>query len=156
METFYGNWRFSEKLDGIVGGIPFAYRLLDKKYPNSKFIYTVRDDDSWLDSLRSLYAMRDFSKSDPSINMLLRIFSMGAFNDDYMLAIKYSHELGIDAYFKNRSNLLKFDVKSGWAPLCKFLGISVRTEAFPHLAKSVNLMPLKVVSVGNNSMACND
>ena len=29
--------------------------------------------------------------------------------------------------------LLVFDVKEGWAPLCRFLGAPVPAEPFPHL-----------------------
>lgn len=138
-QTFYGNWRFPEEIDGVVGGIPFAYRLLDRKYPNSKFIYTVRDDESWLDSMRCLYAIKDVGASEAPVNVLLRVFGVGAFDEDYLMTVKRSHELGMDEYFCGRSDLLKFDVKDGWEPLCDFLGLFTPTIEFPHEAKSMNV-----------------
>ena len=32
-----------------------------------------------------------------------------------------------------REKLLEFNVKQGWDPLCKFLGVAVPNEPFPHL-----------------------
>src|SRR5947209_1084232 len=32
-----------------------------------------------------------------------------------------------------RERLLVFDVAEGWEPLCRFLGVPVPTEPFPHL-----------------------
>ena len=50
--------------------IPNFYRELDKKYPNSKFILTVRDMDGWLNSCRKQFNQKLAEKRSDAANQL--------------------------------------------------------------------------------------
>lgn len=46
------------------------------------------------------------------------------------------------------SQLLIFNVKEGWGPLCKFLGKDVPAEPFPNVNESADIRKAKRVMVG--------
>jgi hypothetical protein len=120
--------------------IACQFRFLDRRFPGSRFIYTVRDKESWLQSCERFWrgARLQFTNSlFKSIHCLLyrRIdFHRNAFSRAYD-----EHHQTILDYFAERSNdLLTLDVckGDGWPMLCSFLGTDVPSTPFPHRNQS--------------------
>lgn len=92
-----------------------VYRLLDARYPNSKFINTIREPESWVASFQ-----RHFGKGDEA-----------ALLEDY-----HRRNAEIRAYFAGRErDFLEIDVVGGgggWLELTRFLGFPQRLAPFPN------------------------
>lgn len=103
---------------------------LYEQYPGSKFILTVRDMDSWLDS-RAYHVQRNLTDSQYSHNYL----SLAP--DKWRQDRATRHQL-IDNFFRDRrGELLVIDIcgGQGWETLCPFLGKPIPQVAFPYLNK---------------------
>ncbi|TPX36836.1 hypothetical protein SeMB42_g07017 [Synchytrium endobioticum] len=127
---------------------------LMKAYPDAKVILSVRDPGKWHDSvMQTIWRANEVFKSWES-----RLFSM-----PFGLRIATSpglHDLydfkGTGKPVSDRENAIKefnkwtehvkkvvpkdrllvFEVKEGWAPLCKFLGVPVPLKEFPNVNDS--------------------
>ena len=123
------------------------YREIAEAFPEAKIILTVRDAESWYQSTYdTLYQLVLMSEKNPPIadSLQARIYRItstmvwdgvfhGRFSDkDYAIEIFNNHNqeiiqnVGLD-------NLLVYDVKQGWEPLCSFLGVDVPPGDFPHV-----------------------
>jgi len=120
--------------------VAYFYKKLDQFYPGSKFICTIRDQESWLDS-----ASRHFK--DPRLNfganrMLTSIFSSSRFHKDWWINGYKNHISGIAQHFKDRKEDLMFlniCGGDGWIELCSFLKKEVpKIETFPDTNKGIN------------------
>jgi hypothetical protein len=116
------------------------FRELFKAYPAAKFILTHRSPESWADSFGStiykLMAGRD--QAPPEMKEWLEMgagvvaktgFPDGLDRDGLIKAFKAHNEA-----VKNTipaDQLLVYEVKDGWDPLCDFLGKPVPSEPFP-------------------------
>ncbi len=128
-----------DKFDAITD-IPGAmgremYKTLDTKYPNAKFILTVRERKSWLKSIRTQIVSKIGTNKD-SLLMQKRLKCWGTleFDDKLYSDIYDDYYMVVTKYFKNRKkDLLIYDVcaKEGWNKLCKFLDKKVPNEEFP-------------------------
>ncbi|MEM8770398.1 MAG: sulfotransferase family protein [Pseudomonadota bacterium] len=120
---------------------PVFFRELDAAYPNSKFILTVRDSDSWFASLENHFgaapnAMQEFvyGAASPSGNR------------ERFLAVYEAHEQAVRAHFARRpDDLLIMDLKQGhgWDELCAFLGRPVPDSPFPAKNRSEDRQTLR-------------
>ncbi|MEO1040248.1 MAG: sulfotransferase family protein [Pseudomonadota bacterium] len=132
--------------DGItdITTAPY-YQQLDKAYPGSKFILTVRDKESWLRSCRNHWFNRPAFKAteDPDeethllMRQLLRAAVYGCYNfvPERFRWVYDRHISEVKAYFKDRpEDLLVLDVCSGegFEKLAPFLGRELPAEPFPH------------------------
>jgi hypothetical protein len=116
------------------------FRELVKEFPSAKFVLTQRDPERWADSFNAtiykLLAGRDQAPHE------MRAW-LGMAND---VIAKTGFPAGLDldglvqAFIAHNdavkeaipaSQLLVFEVKDGWEPLCAFLGVPTPTEAFP-------------------------
>lgn len=112
--------------------IPMLYRQLDRAYPGSKFILTVRDEHSWLDAVSRHFdprynRFRDGWSKDPFTNRVHQVlygrqeFDAAIFLDRYR-----RHTRGVLEYFADRRDdllVMKIgDESTGWDSLCGFLG----------------------------------
>lgn len=116
------------------------YKHLDKKFPNSKFILTIRDVNNWIESyhrwetkinLRSQWFYNLVSNYCYGIDDFL--------SDENLMRQKYIERNNqIIEYFRNSNNLLILDLEKndGWEKLCSFLNKSVPEKSFPHLNKT--------------------
>jgi len=118
--------------------IPVAYqfRLLDRKYPGSKFILTLRDRDAWLESVRRLLEKRPLQKGTLNYSLWQSLYGTTE-SDDWKLGQAYGRHTGVVAqWFRNRpGSLLAFrlcDIPDKWEKLCAFLGKEVPNVPFPH------------------------
>jgi len=136
--------RFKSLSDGPWNFGDF-YKVLDKHFPDSKFILTVRDSDSWFNSLRKWCTPRYGIKS--SIKCLpdgpafhKAIFGMTEDSlEDHETRYKSVYEQrnqDIVDHFKDTNKLLVVDWNQhGWKELCEFLEIPTVKRAFPHMNK---------------------
>lgn len=150
-ELMAGKYNFSilNDFDGItdITVAPF-YAQLDKLFPDSKFILTVRDKESWLRSLEAQWNTKpvfDDSRAGKETNMqrrrLLRVAAYGTytFNEDRFSYVYDLHYKNVVEYFKERpESLLIINIYAGegWEKLCPFLNQPVLDQPFPFIKKS--------------------
>jgi hypothetical protein len=145
-ELVAGKYRLSilENHEAILDTpIPALYPQFDAVYPGSKFILTVRQVDSWIDSMRrhrELQESREQARDDRVVSMTFRHFSRLVtygvidFNEERYRYVYNSHLREVERYFRERpEDLLVLDVCAGqgWEKLCSFLGKPLPTGAFP-------------------------
>lgn len=119
------------------------YQLLDKTYPNAKFIYLQRDSTVWLPSIRQLLIRmyKNLQRTDGGFNPTLKrcyndIFSPLTLEniekDDFLQSCYDRHQQGINEYFKGREqDLLQINVsdKNSFDSLLAFLEIdTIQTQ----------------------------
>lgn len=109
---------------------PLFYRELDKKFPGSKFILTVRPPEAWLRSQVKHFGAK-------MSRMRQWIYGKGCpdGNEAIYLARYNNHNAEVVDYFRERPNdLLVIDLTAGagWTDICKFLGHPLPDVPFPH------------------------
>ena len=116
------------------------FRELYEAYPNARFVHTTRSAESWADSFGStIYKLIAGRHEAPPemrdwLDMANRVVVATGFEDDLdrdglMRGFRAHDEAVRDAI--PAEQLLVFEVKEGWAPLCAFLGKPVPTDPFP-------------------------
>ena len=124
-------------------GARFYGEILEA-WPQARVILSVRDADSWYESCTaSLHATRDLVGARPAgaapavleavEGAIWQGVFAGRFPDrDYALEVFHRHRKQvIDSVPAER--LLIYDIRDGWAPLCRFLEAPVPETPFPHL-----------------------
>lgn len=129
------------------------YKQLITHYPDAKVIHTVRDPESWYKSCSetifwaskpSLVRMAKMMMQLPFSSVLRKRLPILQYNGSLM-----DKEFGNDLKNKEaviqrfkahteevlkivpKDRLLVYNVKEGWEPLCKFLGVPIPTTPFP-------------------------
>jgi hypothetical protein len=115
-----------------------VYQDVDRQYPGSKFILTVRDEQSWLRSIENNgNALREWRARFPAVSVLHRTLYGTALFEPKQFARAYrEHVRDVRAYFVDRpQDLLVMDVcgGEGWEALCPFLGRQAPDVPFPRL-----------------------
>jgi hypothetical protein len=130
-------FRFVEQYDAFED-IPWCviFKELDKKYPGSKFILTLRPTETWIKSIVDHFGI----KTDPIYEW---IFGAGCpkGNEEKYIARYEHHNEEVLEYFKDRpDDLLVFRLTEGdgWEKLCRFLHKDVPNIEFPHKNKGVD------------------
>ena len=130
------DFRKAAKYDGLTD-IPAArfYKELDKKFPGSKFILTVREEERWLDSARRHVFIGKWWKYPNRINQLHQdVLGDIVYNEKKFRKAYHQHHKDVMDYFRNRKNdLLVINICNGegWEKLCKFLGNEIPDVPFP-------------------------
>jgi len=111
------------------------YKELDNLLPGSKFILTIRDSESWYQSVK-----RHIGNLRSANHEWIYGRGKGLPKDDKENTINvYSnHNMEVINYFKDRPNdLLTLDFTKGdkWEKLCEFLNEEVPKVPFPHYNK---------------------
>ncbi len=110
--------------------ISHLYPELDRRFPNSKFILTVRNvRDRYQSALRHVEEdrsrrARGLSHAWLELESKRRFFQA---DTEHLAAVLW--------HFRNRSKdllVLRITEEAGWAQLCKFLALPVPIEPFPH------------------------
>ncbi len=115
------------------------YQELDRAFPGSKFILTVRDSTRWLGSYSNMLAKQGEAKEH--LNEIRRTLYGLPFPNvtaEQLVERYESHNREVRDYFRERpDDLLVVDWESGdgWEVLCNFLGREVPNEPFPHANK---------------------
>lgn len=127
------------KFDG-ASDLPVAvfFKELDRLYPGSKFILTIRNTRDWLKSYQ-LYEQRLLkiyrgSPPDWLRELTIRCYGQEQFNPQQWLKAYARHLKLVTEYFQSRSSdLLIFNMYGGqgWQELCDFLGCCIPKAPFP-------------------------
>lgn len=132
----FENLRFLE--GGADNGVLLFYKYLDYKFPNSKFVLTVRPLESWLDSMA--YAAGQFlingHDDDVAIMRRMLLYESVTFDSERFAQAYHRHHADVRRYFADRpSDLLEMDLLrgDGWHALCSFLDLPIPDAPFPHL-----------------------
>lgn len=132
-DLYMGLYTWPDLPDAAVHFGTRHYRRLEKSYPGSTYILTVRNKRDWLDSCEAQF--RKEYVYDP-MQELIRVdifgttdFDRDQFSDIYdahfHLAMRFFDELPANRW-------LVMDVNEGWGPLCEFLEKDEPDEPFPH------------------------
>lgn len=124
-----------EQLDAATDTpIARAYKQLDRAYPGSRFVLTVRDMDDWIASCRNFFDSPPEPGSDEE-QLALDIYGCIGFDEQKFRARYVAHLEGVQEYFANRpSDLLIMNICNGdgYELLCPFIGRPIPSEPFPH------------------------
>ena len=117
------------------------FAQLDRAWPDSKFILTVRDKDSWLRSAELHWRlMTEGWDTKPEFRRFTEficaaVYGSVAFSRERFSYASDTHVRNVIHYFRDRpEDLLILNICSGegWDKLCSFLGVAVPNEPFPH------------------------
>jgi Sulfotransferase domain len=115
------------------------FKALDAKFPESKFIYTVREIDSWLLSCRKhwrhLKTLRGTCKIPPFAEASeLTLYETLDYDATILKRAYYKHHESVIGHFCRRQNdllVLNIVAGDGWDKLCKFLKKPTPSIDFP-------------------------
>lgn len=162
------NDHFSEKTDSIINycmyaevfqdvpfSLPLAYEYLDKAYPNSKFILTIRDNpDQWYNSLvnfhSKIYCSGDsmptwsmikrsnYVRKNWSFEIHKKMFSLSEQDNPYdygkLTNLYTRHIYSVKKYFKNRPEdllIINLKDKTSFDQFKKFIRVKSEINQFP-------------------------
>jgi 3'-phosphoadenosine 5'-phosphosulfate (PAPS) 3'-phosphatase len=115
--------------------IPSFYRELDAKYPDSRFILTVRDMEGWLNSCKKQFTQKLADKQNEAHNQLfMDLYDSTVFDEQKFRKGYEDFVNGVFQYFADRpQDLLTLNVSAGdgWETLCPFLGKPLPDIPFP-------------------------
>jgi hypothetical protein len=113
-----------------------TFEMLDAKFPGSKFIYTVRRRESWLESCRRHWLRRQEKVDDINRELRKQLYGTIDFDADLFAQAYDRHETHVLHYFAERPHdFLVFDICGGrtdWERLCSFLSAPVPIVPFPN------------------------
>lgn len=118
--------------------IPMLFKELDRAYPGSKFILTMRDEVEWLKSVQGhftsgLNPFRGNWDSDPFTHQIhTELYGRRKFDAQVFLMRYRQHNLEVQEYFKDRPDDLLTLSAPGWARLCSFLNVPIPSLSYPH------------------------
>jgi len=139
-----GKQNWSQIYDGYRSAVDWPtacfFRELHREFPSARFVLTTRDPGRWADSfggtIYELLAGRDQAPEDKRdwLNMANEViektgFPAGLDRNGLMDAFT-AHCDAVRATIP-ADQLLEFEVKDGWKPLCDFLDVPVPDEPFP-------------------------
>ncbi|KAJ5689678.1 hypothetical protein N7462_004070 [Penicillium macrosclerotiorum] len=146
-------------LDGYTAvtdmpAVCFSKELIDA-YPEAKVVLVQREEEAWLRSFRT--AVIDTFFENAFISALVSTFDRKLMRPVYLLwkrllasddgflesaTKEQAEKKSLDVYRRHNAlveantspqNLLHFDLKDGWEPLCTFLGKEVPQVPFPNI-----------------------
>lgn len=115
------------------------WRELAERYPDAKVVLTVRDADSWFDSVSQTIFSEQMqgSLAGTPAEAMMQGAVLGPFGD------RLNDRAFMTDWFERRNQgvidalpaerLLVYSPKQGWEPLCAFLGVPVPDGPFPRV-----------------------
>ena len=120
-------------------GCTVFYKYLDYKFPSSKFVLTMRDTESWLESMEYIFGRYPCTREDDiAIQRRMLLYGTVGFDRTKLIESYRHHANDVRQYFVNRPNdLLEMNVLEGdgWEKLCPFLETETPPVPFPHSNK---------------------
>jgi len=130
---------------------PETYKYLDRAYPGSKFILTVRDADQWYRSITRFHAKMFGGGKVPTAEDLKHATYVrkawmydavklhGApdediYNEEILKSHYQNYNEGVIEYFKDRPNdlcVINISEKESYKTFCDFLGVAPIYDTFP-------------------------
>jgi hypothetical protein len=116
------------------------FRELHQQFPDARFVLTHRNPENWADSFgETIYKLMAGRNQAPPemaawIDMASRVVARTGFPeglDRNGLIKAFNAHLEAVKSTIPADQLLVYDVKEGWGPLCEFLGKPVPSEPFP-------------------------
>jgi sulfotransferase family protein len=138
---------FDGYTSAVDGPCAIYYRQLIETFPEAKIMLTVRDAERWYQSTHDTlyqFALNGGRGSSEPHSMGSRVYRLtsamvwnglfgGRFSEkDYAIEVFRAHNQEV-IHTVGPDNLLVYDVKDGWEPLCAFLGVDVPSEDFPRV-----------------------
>lgn len=122
--------------------IPAIFPQLDQNFPGSKFVYTFRDVDSWIESHKKVSFNRKIAKPGSGREYYRAIlYGITAFDESRFRWVHRDHHRRVMDYFSgSRAQdclVLNITAGEGWEKLCPFLERDIIEEPFPRRNKSV-------------------
>ena len=115
------------------------YKELMQAYPDAKVLLSVRDPDKWYESAKNtIYTTTDIPDPPPGRRVVDKLVWEQTFAGNfeerrYAIEIFNKHNEGVKKHVPPEQ-LLVYEVKEGWEPLCAFLGVPIpKDKPFPHL-----------------------
>jgi len=150
------NWNrlFSGFNSAVDFPVSLFYEQLINKFPDAKFILTLRDFDSWyMSTVNTIYKvptiLPDWFKMvvfpiRMFIEMQVNLIWVGLFNNKFSdrgLAklVYYGHVRSVKKTIP-ADKLLIFHVKEGWGPLCEFFNVDVPKIPFPKVNDTAEML----------------
>jgi hypothetical protein len=143
LDVVNGNPDWDTIFDGYQSATDYPactyWRELAEHYPDAKVVLTVRDPDSWFDSVSQTIFSEQMqgSLAGSPAEIMMRGVVFDAFGD------RMSDQAFMTNWFERRNQnvidslppkrLLVYSPKEGWAPLCSFLGVPVPDGPFPRV-----------------------
>ena len=127
------DWALFERHDAFAD-TPIAriYPQLAVRYPDARFILTVRDPERWLTSFADQFATGGL---DPFSARLHRdLYGTDSFDRERCLSAFQRHTDQVRTHFAACPGaLLEMDIGAGddWGPLCRFLNLREPKQPFP-------------------------
>ena len=122
-----------------IGLLSTHFDVIDRQYPGSRFVLTVRPLDDWIDSRRR-HVERNIARRDAGDydgNFLVV--------DEELWREQWHRQVDrARRYFEGRQDFLEVDLTagSGWEPLCEFLDLPEPNEPFPWVNRDRDMAPL--------------
>jgi hypothetical protein len=113
---------------------PPLFKDLDRAFPGSKFILTIRDPDEWLRSV-----VRHFGRNSTPLREFIYGVGFPEGNEQIYLERYETHNRRVLEYFQGRrGDLLVMNIfdGDGWEKICSFLGMDLPRMKFPHRNKA--------------------
>jgi hypothetical protein len=110
--------------------ISYLYPYLDRRFPESKFILTVRDPKARYRSARR-HIKEDRARRDEGLSYAWT----GLAPKKAFILEDARYTAAVMSYFEGRSKdllIIRIANGEGWGELCNFLGARVPSEPFPH------------------------
>lgn len=115
--------------------VVLEYKKLDKTFKNSKFVYTVRDIDEWLNSVVPYFERkRSWNMNADQVRIRTQVYGDAFPNREQARETYIRHDNDVRNYFKERKNdFLILDIIGGDSPrkLFDFLELGNAPDAFP-------------------------
>jgi hypothetical protein len=115
--------------------IPSFYRELDARYPDARFILTLRERQGWLNSCKKQFTQKLAEKQNEAHNRLfMDLYDCTVFDEEKFAAGYDRFVQGVLDHFRDRpGKLLTLNVTGGdgWEQLCPFLDRPIPDVPFP-------------------------
>ncbi|MEQ8206644.1 MAG: sulfotransferase [Woeseia sp.] len=139
-----GDPAWSRIYDGYRSAVDWPtacfFRELLREFPSAKFVLTQRDPEKWADSFgATIYKLLAGKAQAPDemrawLHMADDVIAKTGFpaglDREGLVQAFTAHNDAVKETIPAKQ-LLLFEVKDGWEPLCNFLGVPVPTETFP-------------------------
>lgn len=111
-----------------IGLLSRRFGILDRQYPGSWFVLTVRPVDDWIDS-RTRHVQRNVAlKEAGEYHGTFLVVDEARWRQEWE-----EHTSRVRAYFEGRRDFLEIDLTRApeWGPLCELLGLDEPAAPFP-------------------------
>ena len=150
------NWNrlFSDFNSAVDFPVCLFYKQLINKFPEAKFILTLRDFDTWyISTANTIYKVPSilpdwFEKVVYPIRMFIvmqvNLIWVGLFKNNFSdrdstKLVYYEHIESVKKIIP-ADKLLIYNVKEGWEPLCEFLDVDVPDIPFPKVNDTAEML----------------